>query len=190
MQPSNTFEVRQGCSWESNPTSPPAGEQHGCRWVPFNTVHTVVQTGSKYAWMLTPWRLSRLLGGPRAPPSLDPSIPVDVLPLAVPLELLYDRQRRPALEGGEDRNTDADRSRVFLYVTSTPSESRRPSSLSGIRNGPGAYTARLGPVLSEKLPTWVGWSPPRQLACPGETSLWTAEICACLQSADCRLRLS
>lgn len=110
-------------------------------------------------------------GGPRAPPSLDPSIPVDVLPLAVPLELLYDRQRRPALEGGEDRNTDADRSRVFLYVTSTPSESRRPSSLSGIRNGPGAYTAQLGPVLSEKLPTWVGWDPPRQLACPGETSM-------------------
>jgi hypothetical protein len=31
MQPSDTFEVRQGCSWESNPTSPPAGEQHGCR---------------------------------------------------------------------------------------------------------------------------------------------------------------
>jgi predicted AAA+ superfamily ATPase len=30
-QPSNTFEVKQGCSWESNPTSPPAGEQHGCR---------------------------------------------------------------------------------------------------------------------------------------------------------------
>jgi hypothetical protein len=66
-------------------------------------------------------------GGPRAPPSLDPPTPVDVLPLAVPLELLYDRQRRPALEGGEDRNTDADRSRVFLYVTSTPSESRRPN---------------------------------------------------------------
>ena len=80
-------------------------------------------------------------------------------------------KRRPALEGGEDRNTDADRSRVFLYVTSTPSESRRPSSLSGIRNGPGTDTAQLGPVLSEKLPTWVGWDPPRQLACPGETSM-------------------
>ena len=129
-------------------------------------------------------------GGPRAPPSLDPPTPVDVLPLAVPLELLYDRQRRPALEGGEDRNTDADRSRVFLYVTSTPSESRRPSSLSGIRNGPGTDTAQLGPVLSEKLPTWVRWDPPRQLACLGETSMGTAEIRAYSRSADCKLKLS
>ncbi len=42
----------------------------------------------------------------------------------------YNWQRGPALEGGEDRNTDADRSHVFRYVTLTPSESRRPSSLS------------------------------------------------------------
>ncbi len=34
--------------------------------------------------------------------------------------------------GGKDRNTDADRSRVFWYVTSTQSESRRPSSQSGL----------------------------------------------------------
>ena len=111
-------------------------------------------------------------------------------PLEVPSGTFDNWQRGPALEGGEDRNTDADRSRVFLYVTSTPSESRRPSSLSGIRNGPGTDTAQLGPVLSEKLPTCVGWDPPRQLACLGETSMGTAEIRAYSRSADCNLKLS
>ena len=97
-------------------------------------------------------------GGPRAPPSLVPSIPVDVHPPGGSIGNFYDWHCAPALRG-EDRNTDADRSRVFWYVTSTPSELRRPSSGMGpayIRPGWVPYCMRscphgLGGVLHANL---------------------------------------
>ncbi len=105
-------------------------------------------------------------GGPRAPLSLIPSIPVDVHPPGA--SFLNSRRLvlRACVEGGEDRNTDSDRSRAFWYVILTPSESRRPACLASRLTAWARpiYAQGLGAVLCKQVPSWAEQCRARQLA--------------------------
>jgi hypothetical protein len=102
-----------GCSWESNPTSPSAGEQHGCRRVPLNTVHTAVQTGPSIRGCSRHDGSRDCRGGPRAQPSLVQSIPVTFTPLEVQLGH-WMIARKPALGVGDRTITRT--GHVFPYT--------------------------------------------------------------------------
>jgi hypothetical protein len=128
----------------------------------------VNQTGSKYAWMLMPWRFTRLLGRPSSTAVLDPfDSSRRTVPWRFTPELCTIGIESLSLGGeGGDRNTDADRSRVFWYVTLTPSESRSPACLASRLTAWARriYAQVLGAVLCKQLPLWVEQCQARQLA--------------------------
>ncbi len=143
-----------GCSWESNPTNPPAGERHGCRWVPFNTVQTVVQTGSKYAWMVSPWRFTRLLGRLSSTAVLGP---FDSSRRTPPWRFTPERWMigTESLRWGGKTETLTQTGHVssgtwlWLHLSRAAQRALRPGSLLG----PGGYTPRVwGPYCVSRCP--------------------------------------
>ncbi len=84
-----------------------------------STLHTVVQTRSKYAWMLTPWRCLDAAGRAYSTSYLGP---VDFghihpVPEGPALDILRFAGSLPL---GWGTDTDSDRPRVSRYVTLTP----------------------------------------------------------------------